>query len=384
MEMIYLILGMSFERSALKVVLLGILVFFSSKSFAILEFEDAAFPELVTSARALAMGNSYMNKVDDAWSAFYNPAGLGTVRGFQFHLTNIHLETNNGFLDITAGEGSYGDAVTNYQDAFSADGLRTLMANNPGELSHARFQMFPNITFRGLTIGYMYSQQNRGRLQTLESDFEIAERIDSGPVFALNLSLWGGVLKFGAAAVLLTRQEFQRDYGPTETISVDKETDYTGGTMTHITAGMRLTLPIFMIPTFSAVIRNSSDSEFSGEFNSGLPTAIPQTTDVGFSLTPFTGKNARWHLDFTARDVGNAYDTVSSRRKFAFGTEFDLARMFFVRAGFGDGWGSGGVGVRNNEFIFDLTTYAVEVSTDPDAIREKEDRRYALSISYGF
>ena len=57
-------------------------------------------------------------------------------------------------------------------------------------------------------------------------------------------------------------------------------------------------------------------------------------------------------------------------------------RKMFVRFGFGDGWGSGGVGVRNKDFQFDLTTYAIEASDE--GYREKEDRRYAISISQGF
>lgn len=43
-------------------------VYIENKSYAILAFEDAAFPEFVTSARALAMGNAFICKVDDPWA----------------------------------------------------------------------------------------------------------------------------------------------------------------------------------------------------------------------------------------------------------------------------------------------------------------------------
>ena len=58
--------------------------------------------------------------------------------------------------------------------------------------------------------------------------------------------------------------------------------------------------------------------------------------------------------------------------------------MFFFRLGYGDGWGSGGIGVRNENFIFDLTTYAIEGDETENAFREDEDRRYILSFSSGF
>ncbi len=216
------------------------LVLFSFPSFAILQFEDATSPELITSARALALGGAYASKVDDSWSAFYNPAGLGTVRGLQLHLTNIHLEMNNGFLDITGGSGSFFESTGNYTGAFEPATLRDLLADNPGEISHVRFQTFPNVTYRGITLGYMYSQQNRGRLKSTSDDFELSERIDSGPVFALSLSLFGGIVKFGGTAIYLTRKQLQKDFTSAESVNIDVEQDYTKGSMVHLTAALDL------------------------------------------------------------------------------------------------------------------------------------------------
>ncbi len=356
-------------------------LFFSFKAHAILAFEDAVNPEFVTSARALGMGNAYMSKVDDGWAAFYNPAGLGTVRGLQFHLTNIHLETNNGFLDIT-GNGGFTDSISKYSDAFTPTGLRTLHTENPGNLSHARIQLFPNMTYRGITLGYMYVQRNRARLRSLTDDFEISERIDTGPVLALSLSLFGGVVKFGASAIYLTRKELQKDFAPTDTVSVDEDVDYRKGSMTHITAGTRITLPFTYLPTFSVVLRNSSQTQFDSPELGGVPETIPQTLDYSFSLTPHLSRTIRMHWEIAMKDAGDKYDNVPSQRKLMTGLEFDYMRKMFVRFGYGDGWGSGGIGVRNKSFAFDLTTYAIEGSDD--GVREEEDRRYILSISGGF
>ena len=359
-------------------------IFATSPAMALLEFEDAAFPEVLPSARALAMGNAYMNKVDDSWSAFYNPAGLGTVRGVQFHLTNLYLETNNGYLDITGGQGGFFESTGNYTKAYDPEGLRELLAEKPGRISHARFGLFPNITFRGFTLGWVYSQQNRGRLKSLTDDYEIAERTDSGPLMALNLSLFGGVLKLGMTGMILTRKQIIKDFADTDPVSIDEDVDYKKGTMTHLTAGTRLTLPFFMLPTFSFVYRNSSNGKWYDTSLGGAPPDIPQTLDAAFSLTPFTGRNSRLHLELDYRDIGNAYDEVAVKRKVQFGMEFDWARKYFIRLGSGDGWGSGGIGVRNRKFVFDLTTYAVEASEENGAFREEEDRRYVLSIASGF
>ncbi len=352
----------------------------SFNAFAILPFEDAVSPELVTSARALAMGNAYASKVDDGWSAFYNPAGLGTVRGLQFHLSNIHMEVNDGFFNV-AGKGPFTEAIENYQDAFDPTALRTLHADNPGNISHARLQLFPNMTYRGITLGYMYVQQNRARLRSLTDDFEIAERIDTGPVMALSASLFGGVLKFGVTGILLTRKQLQKDFASGDAVSVDTQADYKKGTMTHLTAATRITLPVAWLPTFSLVSRNSSDASFYDEDFSGAPDDIPQTNDFSFSVTPNLGRTFRMHMEVARKDIGDQYDTVPTSRKTMGGIEFDYMRKMFFRLGFGDGWGSGGIGVRNKDFAFDLTTYAIEASDD--GYREEEDRRTVLSISGG-
>lgn len=365
-------------------ILFLILFIFSQSSYAILDFDDATQPELVTSARALAMGDAYMSQVDDSWSAFYNPAGLGTVRGMMFHLGNIHLETNNGFFDITGGSGNFLTNTGNYSNAFTADGLRSLHADKPGKISHARINLFPNITFRGLTLGYMYSQQNRARLKSLTDNFEIAERVDSGPVMALNLSLFGGIVKIGATGVLLTREQIQKDFTSVQATNIDRKVDYKKGTMTHVTAGLRITLPVFMLPTISVVHRNSSQGEWYAPELGGVPDTIPQTTDMSFSIEPLAARNLRMHFEVSYKDLNDAYENIGANRKLMGGMEIGWKRSLFVRFGYGDGWGSGGLGVRNENFIFDLTTYAVEASEEENAFREEEDRRYVLSVSSGF
>lgn len=355
-----------------------ILNLLSLSAFAVLDFEDATSPELIKSARALGMGGAYLNKVDDGWSAFYNPAGLGSVRKLQFHLTNLHLEMNNGYLDATSGSGAFTDSITKYRDSFRADGIRDLLVESPGN-SLARLQLFPNITYRYFTIGYMYHQQQRARLESLTSDFEVSERIDSGPVAAFNLSLFGGVLKLGASGVLLNRREIKTSFAPNVATNIESK-DYQKGTSTYLTAGLRFTMPIKALPTFSVVYRNAGTNGWYDTGGAGAPDEIQKTYDASFSVTPIFSRNIRVHFEAALRDLTDQYDNVSLTRKVNLGMEIGFRRKMFVRFGYSDGWGSGGIGVRNRKFIFDLSTYAVEVG---DGLREEEDRRFALSISSG-
>jgi hypothetical protein len=131
---------------------------FSIKSYSI-DFEDAVFPELATSARALAMGNAFICKTDDAASVWYNPAGLGTVRKTHFHLSNFQIEANKGWFR-NGTDGSSSDAASNFSKGLSLEGSRELAVDSPGVISSRRIQAMPNFTTRFLSLGYLYSKNN--------------------------------------------------------------------------------------------------------------------------------------------------------------------------------------------------------------------------------
>jgi hypothetical protein len=359
---------------------LTLLVGLNAPAWAQLDFEDHAYPELVTSARALAMGNAYLNKVDDSWAAFYNPAGLGTVRGPYFHLGNLHMEGSSGLMR-TMGSGPVYEAPLNYINSFDPEFMRQRLARHQGVLSHSRFNMFPNFTVRGMTLGYMLSQRNRAVINDDAANlFEIAERRDHGPVWALNASLFGGVLKFGGSAMYVIRRDLYKALGPTDPTVINPE-DSRYGRSLQITGATRLTLPWTYLPTFSLVLRNATNNDWERiNESAGPPDRIRQTMDAGFSITPNLTNTSRLHLEINLRDIHNAYDT-SSMRRMALGGEIDFNRRIFIRGGYGDGWGSAGIGVRSRTFIFDLSTYAVDRSQD--GFRRQEDRRWAFSISSG-
>jgi len=361
--------------------LIALFFLISPSVWAALDFEDAAFPEFVTSARGLAMGNAYINKTDDAWSAFYNPAGLGTVRQPQFHLLNLHMEVSNAFLDAVGSVGAITNLPSNVTGSFDAQKIREKLVDNQGDISHLRANFFPNFTVRGMTLGYFLSQRNRAVINDdVDNKFEFAERRDQGPVFALNLPLFGGVFKVGASAMYVTRRELYKAVGPTDPIAI-ADTDYKKGSSLQVTVGSKITIPIALLPTFGFVLRNATNNDWEGAGAGGVPNDIPQTIDGAFSITPQIGSMSRLHFEVNYKDIGDRYETSASRR-LGLGAELDFNRRIFIRAGSGDGWGSAGIGVRSKAFIMDLTTYAVD--RDSTGFRKKEDRRFVLSLSSGF
>lgn len=363
-----------------KNILILFIFLISYSSFALIGFEDAITPELAPSGRALAMGNAFIAKVDDASAAFYNPAGLGTVRWFHFHINNLHLEMNKGLTDMATG-GRFSDAGAELTEMFSLEGHRKLLITDPGNMTHSRFHILPNLTTRFFSLGYLVSRQNRATIGVEPNAlFEYAQRTDHGPYMAANISLFGGVIKFGASAIYLNRKEAIGEQDKDETLDL-QDGDYKKGQAVIITSGGRITLPIEWLPTFAATVHNSGNVNFKGSA-AGAPDKIRQSVDVGFSLTPQIGKTTRVHLEVNLKDVNKKFPEVSSSRKVLAGIEFDFRRYLFIRFGYGDGFGSGGLGIKAKSLEVDLTTYAVD--TTSSEFRGKQDRRFVLSLSSGF
>ncbi len=356
-------------------------IFIATQAHAIIRFEDAVTPELASSGRALAMGNAFLCKVDDSSAVLYNPAGLGTVRNSHLHFSNFHLELNKGWMDISTN-GSASDAVGNFAKAFKLDGLREEMVEQPGKLSHSKFSFMPNFTMRHFSAGYLYSMQTRATLGTQAgAQFEFADRLDHGPYAAINIPFLGGIFKVGATGIFLIRKEIIDERDPNTTLDI-QSSEYTKGTAFIMNAGAKLTFPVSMLPTVAIVTHNALDKNFASRSDAGNPTRIERTISTGFSLTPQIGQTTRIHLEVNFKDMAGRYTGVSGQRRTTFGMEFDFFRAMFVRFGYGDGYGSGGLGLRTQRLEFDLTTYAVD-STSSE-FRGVEDRRFALTMSSGW
>ncbi len=359
----------------------GLLFLLFSLQAHALSFEDAIFPELATSSRALAMGNAFIAKTDDAAAVFYNPAGLGTVRYPHLHLSNFTFESNKGALQA-ASAGSGLSTIPNAIQMYSLDGTRKILLDNVGKLAHSRIHALPNFTSRYFSMGYLFAKRTRAIVNSATSTtgFEFADRTDHGPYVALNLSLFGGVIKVGASAIYLNRSELATSVDPAVTFSEDNHPYYKGSAIV-VTGGARLTLPISFLPTFAATLHNASGVSFTGRA-AGAPTSIPQSMDVAFSLTPQLGNSTRIHLEADYKDLSEKFANVAATRQLLLGLELDILRVFFFRLGYGDGFGSAGLGVKSRGLEFDFTTYAVD--TTSSAFRGSEDRRFVIGLSSGF
>jgi hypothetical protein len=349
------------------------------QAHAAVDFNDGINPEIAPSGRALAMGNAFTSAVNDAMASFYNPGGLGSIRRGHFHLSNLHMEFNKDWLDVGT-EGQLIDIPGNLINSFSLNGTRELLLKNKGMTTYNRFSFVPNFTNRVFSIGYLYNQQAKGRIQKDTTIFEFADRLDHGPYGSINFSFNGGILKFGVTGILLTRKELMDEVDATAEFSPSDD-DYKSGTKMVYIAGGRLTLPINMLPTLSITVHNALDVRFDGDQSEGI-SQIERNTVIGLSITPKIGNRATMHLEVDFRDASNQYENIELSRKISLGAEFGFYNILYFRLGYSDGFGSFGLGLKSKKLEFDLTSYAIDKTASE--FRGQEDRRFAISISQGF
>ena len=366
-----------------------------------LGFEDAIFPELAVSGRALALGGAYISRVDDSSAPFYNPAGLGSVRDVKFHLSNLHTETNMGWMKVATG-GKVTDAITNFPTALTMEGQRQSLNSKPDNTTSTRYQFIPNITARFFSVGALFSRKTRMRVKSTPeasvcstpkyaSDttrcVEYADRTDFGLYGSMNLSLFGGVIKGGATATYLTRSEAIGD-STADAPLILGDSDYKKGSALIITGGAKLTLPISWLPIFSATIHNATRKDFETTRVTGAPNKIKTSIDAGFSVTPKIGSKTWMSIEVNYKDITNQHkidgEPLPIIRKVLVGVELDFSRSFFLRFGYGDSYGTAGLGFKSKTVDFDLTTYSVNPEPTDKNFRGDEDRRISLSLSTGF
>ncbi len=368
------------KRISKKIVFnLFIINLFCTNAWALLSFEDATYPELAPSGRALAMGNAFICKVDDATSVLYNPAGLGTVRYPHFHLANFQVEFNQDWAGLSTS-GELSEFTDKFTSSLDVEGLRKLMLESPGLLTHSRLSFLPNFTTRYFSMGYLFSTSTRATLGTeTGAKFEFANRRDQGPYLGLNLSLFGGVIKIGAAGFYLMRQEMIKDVDKDTAIEVGND-EFNRGSGVIVNGGLKVTLPWAGLPTIAASIHNAFDQDFSSE-GVGPPTKIRKSITAGISIAPHISRGIRMHIEANLKDINNAHPEVNSRRKSMLGVEFDIYRILFIRFGYGDGFGTAGAGVKSKNFEIDVSTYALD--TTSNEFQGEQDRRFIFSFSTG-
>lgn len=324
-----------------------------------------------TSARAAAMGDAALSLGDDGASGlFVNPALLARVGGPQVEGLNLSFYANAA----SAGMMSY-----DFYKMASLSSYLPALQSHPGEYAGAGFSLAPTAYMKGFAFGVLMNTQLGAVVQD-DGSVRYRSLYQFIPSVGTGIRLAGGIVRIGYSLQWVNQASGD--------ITVPQSADPLGynqglgqGAALSHNVGFSLTLPIRLLPSFNLVARNILDATFR-EFTllplarntSGVPPSERTTYDASFSIQPKVRGGHHMNLMVVYRDLSNV-SQVSYLGRLAAGAEINVRDRFYLRGGWGSGYPSAGLGLKQNRSEFSLSWFSEELGAGYHSLR---DVRYLL------
>ncbi len=324
-------------------------------------------------ARALAMGDAYIAQADDGASALmYNPAMLGKLRRFEFEMENIQLEANSDFVERASTK-----MVTFPSLAAFAPTLAGRSFWAPG----AGGSYFPNVSTRGFGAGVLFQSrvwgQNKNGTLRYRSTFQMI------PTAGVALRLASGVVKVGYSFQWINKAQGDQTVGWSEAQGWFDRVN-SGHAFSH-TGAFSLNIPRTYLPSINIVARNIGGTKYkSGGLAvvatnvTGQPETDPMMIDVGLGIGPRLSGSVTSTINLDYRDV-TAQTGVFLLTKASAGLELAINQTVYLRAGYGAGYPSAGLGIHGHSGRLSFAWWSEELST---SIWSERDNRFMVQYQF--
>lgn len=327
------------------------------------------------SGRGAALGDAYIGLVDSVGdSLFYNPAGLGKVNGVTFEPINVQLQANDKLAS------SFGTDFYKFQSLDSyMEKLNTNQNTNPG----GGYALLPAFGFRGFGVGALY--QSRLMAETDGTNVRYRTVYQFIPSAGFGLRLASGVLRIGYVLQWVNQASGDVTKAVTATPMGWSEGVSEGKGFSH-NLGMALTLPYTFQPSINVVARNLGGLKLTGKpmivsAKNASATPIPEEEmSIDASVGVVTKVAAGWSLatQLAYRDGMNSSNTQMIEH-IAAGLEFTAFDRFFLRAGFGSGYPSAGLGIRTSRAEVNFAWFSEDLG---DGTVQVRDMRYLFQFMF--
>lgn len=326
------------------------------------------------SGRGAALGDAYIGLAEGvAESLFYNPAGLGRLTGFSAEPLNIGLQGN---AKLVSG---FGSDIYKIQDLSNYE---TNLQAQPGTSPGAAFSVLPAFGFHGLGFGVLY--QSRLMAEVNGTNLRYRSNYQLIPALGYGFKLASGVLRMGYSLQWVNQASGDKTV-PVGTRPLSWGQGVSEGKGFSHTFGMAVTLPYQFQPTINVVARNIAGTRFSGTTLVGIAenptgTIAEETMSIDGSLGFLTKISAGWNLgtQFAYRDAMNSSNTRMISHVAA-GLEFTAVDRFFIRAGYGSGYPSAGLGIKTSRADVNFAWFSEDLG---DGATPQRDIRYLFQFVF--
>ncbi|GMT42087.1 MAG: hypothetical protein IEMM0002_0498 [bacterium] len=337
----------------------------------------ATMESLYSGIRPLGMGNAFTAVANDENAAFYNPAGLNSVKDGRIVLPippTFLVEVSQNTLDMV-------NDISNIDNS-NISGTVDTLKKYVGKDQYARLAYFPNYTKRNFEIGFLANATfNMSVHQPSYPYIDANIKADTGLIAALARGYKlknKNKLQLGTTLKIIQRRGVNKRYTAVDLADAnyDFANDLKSKTGLGLNLGAIYTLEKHRFkPSFGISIRNLGDMGF-GE--AGL---LKQSVNLGVALhsklgpIPATFAFDWWDL------TGNVGSDSDIPKRLHLGAEFKLHRMLEIRTGLNQGYIS--YGLEANLWIFKISyvNYSEEVGAYAG---QEEDKRQVLLFQAGW
>ena len=339
--------------------------------------EDVVPGSLYTSARAAGMADAFSPLADDTPSAlFYNPAAIAKTKKAHFEPLNLGISMNADYV---------GTLDSNFYNIYNLSAFKSTLQNNPFTMPGAGATYIPSFAIPEL--GPMPAIAGGMLLDTsLASSYNngaymYRSRYMLVPALGLGWTLAHGIIHIG-----YTMQWINEDVGTIQPapLPLSYTTSLNQGSAFSHNVGFMMTLPMQFLPTINLIGRNLFGTTFSSTdllplatSPAGVPTALPMTFDGAFSISPRIGSNSFLNWVMIYRDFLGA-SGVNMLTRLTAGAEFEIKKTLFLRAGFGSGYPSAGIGYKKSSGEIQLAWSGEEIGMG--GFQNKIERRWIVQF----
>lgn len=325
------------------------------------------------SGRGAALGDAYIGFADTlADSLFYNPAGLGKVNGATFEPLNAQIQMNDKL------SGSFGTDFYKFQNL---NDYQATLAKHPNTNPGGGYAILPAFGFKGFGMGVLYQSRLMAETNGTNTRYRVNNQFI--PAAGIGLPLASGVLRLGY--VLQYVNQASGDVSAASNSSLGWTKGLAEGHGFSHNLGLALTLPYIYQPSINVVARNFGGVHYSGKpmvvSASGASGSIPdEKTSLDSSIGAVTKISGGWSLaaQLAYRDGLNSSNTRMIEH-IATGLEFTAFDRVFLRAGFGSGYPSAGLGLRTSRAEVNFAWFSEDLG---DGTTPQRDMRYLFQFLF--
>jgi hypothetical protein len=339
--------------------------------------EDIVPGSFYTSGQDAAMGGAAAPLASDAASALFDdPAAIAKLKGVQAEPLNLTLYSDPGLLS------QMGSTPSDLYHVTSLSSMVPSLQKNPGEMAGAGGAILPNFFFKGIAFGVLAQSQlaavaNPNGTITYRSLYQLIPTVGTG------IKLASGIVRIGYSLQWVNQASGTvSNANPNGTPLGYNQQLQQGSFFSHNIA-MDLTLPYRYLPQLSIIGRNLFNTGFHGSSlysftpsSTGTPLEDPATVDVGLSYIDKLGGGNSFKFSAVDRDATNR-SGITILGRMALGGELSLGDVLLLRAGWGSGYPTAGVGFKVSTSEVSFAWTSEEVGT---GYHDDRDQRYMIQV----